>query len=602
MKQKVSDYIASFLPEHGVTQVFSVVGGGAMHLNDSLGHSTGLSVLYQHHEQACSMAADAYARVSGKPAAVCVTTGPGATNAITGVMGAYVGSVPMLVLSGQVRWQTSVYASGLPLRTLGVQEFDIIGSVRNMTKYCETVQDPARIRYCLEKALYLAQSGRPGPCWLDLPLDVQAAIIETDTLQPYEPEESDMPIISQDIIAALMDRLLAAKRPVLLAGNGIRLSGAHKAFLALAHALEIPVVTTASSVDAIASDDTCFVGRTGMTGDRAGNFAVQNSDCILCLGSRLSFSQIGFHTKTWARAAYRFLVDIDPAEIAKNSAYVNESLCADAGAFIAALAPLARRLPCDRWRAQCAAWRAAYPVVLPCHYSDEPANLYAFYREMTARLTGEDTLVVSCGTARVIGSQAAQIHEGMRFITNVSAASMGFDLPAATGVCVANGGKSTILVTGDGSIQMNLQELQTISHHRFPVVIFVINNGGYHSIRQTQNAYFQPPLVGVGPESGDLSFPALDKIAYAYDLPYCAIRGCGDLGARLSEILAMPRPLICEVFVGTKQPVEPKVSSRQTPDGQMVSLPLEDMAPFLPRKELEQNMLIPLTEHSKWNE
>ncbi|MEA4871028.1 MAG: thiamine pyrophosphate-binding protein [Christensenella sp.] len=602
MRQKVSDYIASFLLAHSITDVFSVVGGGAMHLNDSLGHTKGIHVTYQHHEQACSMAADAYARVAGKPAVVCVTTGPGATNAITGVMGAYVGSVPMLVLSGQVRWQTSVYATGLPLRTLGVQEFDIIGSVRNMTKYCETLQSPARIRYCLEKALFLASEGRPGPCWLDLPLDVQAAVVDTDILEGYQPESTDLPPVSPALAQAVMDRLLMAERPLLLAGNGIRLSGAHEAFLAFAHALEIPVVTTASSVDAIASDDPCFVGRTGMTGDRAGNFAVQNSDCVLCLGSRLSFSQIGFNTRTWARAAWRCIVEIDPVELAKNSAYADECIHADAGAFLAALGRFAHRLPCDAWRVQCSAWRANYPVVLECHYSEEPANPYAFFREMTARLSGEDTLVVSCGTARVVGSQAAQIHEGMRFITNVSAASMGFDLPAATGVCVANGGKSTILVTGDGSIQMNLQELQTIVHHRFPIVIFVINNDGYHSIRQTQSAYFQPPLVGVGPESGDLSFPDLGKIAGAYGLPYCAIHSCQDLGSRLQEILSLPRPLLCEVFVGTEQAVEPKVSSRQTPEGQMVSLPLEDMAPFLPREELERTMLIPLTEHSKWSE
>ncbi|MDP3448291.1 MAG: thiamine pyrophosphate-binding protein [Eubacteriales bacterium] len=602
MRQKVSDYIADILLSRGVTDVFSVVGGGSMHLNDSLGHATGLRVTYQHHEQACSMAADAYARVTGKPAAVCVTTGPGATNAITGVMGAYVGSVPMLVLSGQVRWATSVYASGLPLRTLGVQEFDIIGSVRNMTKYCETVHEPARIRYCLEKALYLACAGRPGPCWLDLPLDVQAAIIETDTLVGYQSEDDALPHVSLETARVVIDRLLSAERPLILAGNGIRLSGAHENFLHLVHTLQVPVVTTASSVDAIASDDPCFVGRTGMTGDRAGNFAVQNCDCLLCLGSRLSFSHIGFNTKTWARAAWRCLVDIDPVQLEKNRSYVDDCIRADADEFITALNNCAVLLPCDTWRAQCANWRSNYPVVLPCHYSGEPANLYAFFHEMTVCLSSADTIVVSCGSARVVGSQAAQIHEGMRFITNVSAASMGFDLPAATGVCVANSGKSTILVTGDGSIQMNLQELQTIVHHGYPVVIFVINNGGYHSIRQTQNAYFRLPLVGVGPESGDLSFPALEKISQAYGLPYCAVHNCEELNTRLNEILSQPRPLICEVFVGAKQPVEPKVTSRQTPDGQMVSLPLEDMAPFLTREELEHNMLIPLMENLEWSE
>ena len=602
MKRKVSDYIADFLVRNQIQYIFSVVGGGAMHLNDAFGHQPALKVVYQHHEQACSMAADACARITGLPAAVCVTTGPGATNAITGVMGAYIDSIPMLVFSGQVRYATSVYAAALPLRTRGVQEFDIIGSVGNMTKYCETVKEPGRIRYALEKALYMTREGRPGPCWLDIPLDVQAAVVEEDDLPGFTPDTVADCTIDREMLRQVMHKLTQAKRPLVLAGNGIRIGGAHQVFLDFVHLMKIPVVTTASSVDAIATDDPCYVGRTGMTGDRAGNFAVQNCDCLLSIGSRLSYSQTGFYTKAWARAAYKIAVDVDAAELQKDTVGADRPVCADALSFLTAFTELAQALPCDDWRTQCAMWKKQYPVVTSRHYTHDIANTYAFFEQLTKRLTANDDLLVSCGTARVIGSQAAVITEGMRFITNVSAASMGFDLPAAVGVSVANRGRRTVLVTGDGSLQMNLQELQTIVHHRFPILIFVINNAGYHSIRQTQNAYFHPPLVGVGPDSGDLSFPDLAKISAAYGLPYERIQNCDELPAKLEQLLQSPLPAVCEVMVGAQQRTEPKVASKQTANGQMVSLPLEDMAPFLPREELRQNMYIPLMEASEWKE
>ncbi len=603
MIQKVSDYIADFLAQHHLNWVFSVVGGGAMHLNDSIGHHASLHVTYQHHEQACAMAADACARITGHPAVVCVTTGPGATNALTGVMGAYIDSIPMLVLSGQVRWATSIHAAkGLSLRTRGVQEFDIISAVQGMTKYCVTVQDPSLIRWHLEKALTTACEGRPSPCWLDIPLDVQAATVDTDSLPGYTHTDADAFLCPQAVAKEVAKHLSVAKRPVIIAGNGIRISGAHLAFLRLISKLNIPVVTTLSSVDAVANDHPCYVGRTGINGNRAANFAVQNSDLILSIGSRMSYTQTGFNTKTWAREAKRIVVDIDMDELRKDNIRIDERICANASSFIQALLPYASAHPCDAWRAQCDKWRTAYPAVEPRHYSHDTANAYAFFHELTTRLTSADDLIVSCGTARVSGSQASVIHEDMRFITNVSAASMGFDLPAATGVCVANNGRRTILVTGEGSLQMNLQELQTIAHHQFPLLIFVINNEGYHSIRQTQKAYFTPPLVGIGPESQDLSFPDLSKIAAAYGFPYEAIKTCDGLGDRLEKILDGERPLICELFVGKNQQAEPKVASRQTAAGQMVSLPLEDMAPFLPREELLSNMYIPLADASNWED
>ena len=333
MKQKVSDYIADFLVKNGITDIFTVTGGGAMHLNDSFGHHSGLHCIYNHHEQASAMAAEAYARIDNKIAAVCVTTGPGATNAITGVVGGWMDSIPMLVFSGQARYATTIRASGLELRTRGVQEFDIIGSVKNMTKYCELIRDPEKICYCLEKALYIAKAGRPGPCWLDIPLDVQGAWIETEKLEHFIPSQ-DNDYISAETVDEIISRIQKAERPVIFAGNGIRLSGAHSAFLELVEKLNVPVVTGMSSVDAIASDHRLYVGRSGTTGNRAGNFAVQNCDLLLSLGSRLSFFQTGFNYQTWARGAYKIINDIDPDELEKDSINADMKVCCDVAGLI----------------------------------------------------------------------------------------------------------------------------------------------------------------------------------------------------------------------------------------------------------------------------
>ncbi len=597
MKQRVSDYISDFLVQHDISDVFMVTGGGAMYLDDSLGHNTDLHCTFNHHEQACAMAAEAYARIDNRIAAVCVTTGPGATNAITGVICGWMDSIPMLILSGQARYATTVYASGLKLRTRGVQEFDVIESVRNMTKYCELVKDPKKIRYCLEKALYLAREGRPGPCWLDIPLDMQSAFVETDTLEGYEPEGEKVPeCLRPETIAFVIRKLAEAKRPVIYVGNGVRLAGAHEDFLKLAERLNVPVVDGMSSVDAIASDHRLFAGRTGTTGERAGNFAVQNSDVLLSLGSRLSYFQTGFASEYYARAAYTIVNDIDAEELEKDTIHPDLKLCCDVKLLIDRLLDaLPQPLPPKtEWIDQCQRWRRAYPVVQERHYQDPKPNIYAFYQEMSSRLGKDDALVASCGTSRVAGSQASVITEGMRFITNPATASMGYGLPAAIGVCVARGGKKTVLVTGEGSFQMNIQELQTIVQNRLPVVIFIMNNGGYHSIRMTQHNYFHEPLIGVGPESGDLSFPDLSLLAPAYGLAFRRCEQREDMAASIEWALGQNRPAICEMMLSTKQITEPKVSSRKLEDGTMISSTLEDMAPFLPREEMKQNMYIPM--------
>ena len=605
MKQKVSDYIADHIAEWGIRDVFTVTGGGAMHMNDAFGHHPKLHCTYQHHEQACAMAAEAYARMDNRMAAVCVTTGPGATNAITGVLGGWMDSIPMLVFSGQARYATTVAASGLKLRSMGVQECNIVPVVTSITKYAQMIIHPEDIRYHLEKALYMAVNGRPGPVWLDIPLDVQGAVIDTEKLRGYDPQENpkEKPAeISQDIIQQILDKIEKSRRPVLFPGNGVRLAGAMDDFQKLVNILGVPVMTGMSSVDAMESEHPYFAGRSGGTGTRPGNFALQNSDVLLSIGNRQGFAQTGFQYQDWARGSYTILNDIDENELKKPSLHVSLPVCGDAGDLIRKLICAAKLRGADEtnpsfkgrdWIRQCQVWKQKYPVVTAKHYEtveEGCTNIYAFYEELSKAMQEGQTLMVSVGTSRVAGSQAFRVKKGQRFITNPNTASMGFCLPAATGICVAQPGKPVVCVTGEGSLQMNLQELQTIWQNRLPVKLFVINNQGYHSIRQTQQSYFEPPLVGVGAESGDLSFPDLSKIIPAYGFSYRAVHAAEELPETLHQVLEETGASVCEVFVTKYQKTEPKTSAKKLPDGSMVSAPLEDMYPFLSKEELEENM------------
>lgn len=605
MRQKVSDYISEFLVKNNISHVFTVTGGGAMHLNDSLGHKEGLTCIYNHHEQACSIAAESYARINNKIAAVCVTTGPGGTNAITGVVGGYLDSIPMLVLSGQVRYDTTARSTGLNLRAMGDQEFDICKAVESMTKYCEMIIDPEKIRYCLEKALYIAQSGRPGPCWLDIPLNVQGSYIETEKLEGYNPEEYNKILpqeIDEQVIDIIIDKIKTAKRPVLYAGNGIRISKGYGSFKSVIEKLNIPIVTAWNSIDAIYDTHPLYVGRAGIMGDRAGNFAVQNSDLVLSIGCRLSIRQVGYNWKTWAREAYKIVVDIDKEELNKPTLNIDMKVCADAKDL---LERLDKKLNNEKlfnnseWLRICNDWKKNYPVVLPKHYEniDGLANVYCFIKELSNRLSENQITVVGNGSACVVGSHAYVIKPGQRFIINSAIASMGYDLPAAIGAVYAKQNDlDVICITGDGSIQMNLQELQTIIHHKMPLKIFIINNNGYHSIRQTQTNLFNKQFVGIGPESQDLSFPDMSKLSAAYGYKYYKISKNEEIPIVIEKILNEKGPLICEVFVSDKQNFEPKSATKKLEDGTLVSPPLEDLAPFLDREEFKKNMFIQLIE------
>lgn len=598
MKIKVSNYISEWFVKHGVTDVFTVTGGGAMHLNDAFGHQKGLNCMYNHHEQACAIAAESYARINNKIAVVCVTTGPGGTNALTGVVGGWLDSIPMIIISGQVRYDTTARSTGLPLRAMGDQEFDICKAVDCMTKYSEMVTDPLKIKYCLERAFYESQHGRPGPCWLDIPLNVQGAFIETENLVSCDPKEFNAtlpPPVSTDIVNSILERIKYADRPIFYAGNGIRISGGFEVFQKIVDKLNIPVVTCFDSIDLIDDENPLYVGRSGIMGDRAGNFAVQNSDLIFSVGNRLSIRQVGYNHKTWARGAFVIANDIDSNELKKPTLHVEMPVWADAKDLmekIDSLLPEGKLFDKENWIEHCRNWKVKYPVVQERQLSQAgKVNVYAFIKTLSDKLSEGQITVVGNGSACVVGSQAYVIKKSQRFILNSGAASMGYDLPAAIGACIASDKSEIICVTGDGSIQMNLQELATISFHRLPIKIFVINNDGYHSIRQTQSNYFGKPLVGVGRDSGDLGFPKFEKLIPAYELPYYQLRDNQTMSVDLDEILAKNAPFVCEVFVDTEQKFEPKVAARKLPDGTLVSATLENMSPFLSEEELNQNLI-----------
>ena len=607
MRQRLADYVADFLVEHGVTDIFSVVGGGAMHLNDALGHKDGLKVTYNHHEQACAMAAEAYARLDNRIAAVCVTTGPGGTNVLTGVVGGWLDSIPMFIISGQVRYDTTaryvLQFTEIPLRAMGDQEYDIVKSVTPMTKYAVMIEDPKTIRYHLERAWHLATTGRPGPVWIDIPVNYQGGYIETDELEGYDSSEDDAklpPAVDEDTIKVVLDKIKHAQRPVFHAGYGIRLSGGYKAFRSVAKKLNIPIVTYWNAVDLIEDDNPLYCGRAGNMGDRPGNWAIQNADLILAVGTRISIRQVGYNWKTWARAAEVIMVDIDKAEMKKPTLHIEMPIWADAKDFLTKL-DAAANAPVSEggiWNETCQRWKKEYPVVLPHHWEENgtTANVYAFVRYLSSQLPENSLTAVSNGACCVVGNQAYVIQKGSRMANNSAIASMGYGLPAAIGTCIGGGRKSTICLEGDGSIMMNLQELQTILTNQLPIKIFLINNKGYHSIRITQTNLFNKNFVGIGEESGDLSFPEFKKIAEAFGYRYFSAHSNAEMKSAVDEVLSLNGPAFCEIFTDTKQVWEPKSSTKRLPDGTLVSPPLEDLAPFLPREELEKQMFIPLVE------
>ena len=606
MKQEVSEYIGQYLVAKGVTHNFTVPGGGAMYLNMAFGHTEGLTNIFVQHEQTAAMAAEAFARIDNVPALVCCTTGPGGTNTLTGVLGAWLDSIPVIVISGQVKYPSTARSTGLKLRAMGDQEYDITPASSAMTKYAEMVIDPSTIRYHLEKAFWLATHGRPGPVWLDIPQDVQRAMVDPEELPGFDPKECSSevpPRVSDEEADFILNKIRSASRPVLNLGNGVRIAGAYDAVQRLISLLNIPVVTGVNSIDTVPSDCHLYVGRAGLIGDRPGNWAIQNSDLLLSIGSRLSARQVGYDVKSWARAAYTIVEDADENELRKPTIRVDHPVHADA---LDLVEKLLERLdgkalaPNEEWNARCAGWRRDYPVTNMAQAAEKRAiNVYYFMDRLSRALPEDQVIVTGNGSACVVSSQTLQMKRGQRYLYNSGAASMGYDIPAAIGACLASGCKETVCLSGDGSIQMNLQDLQTIVFHKLPIKLFVVNNAGYHSMRQTEGNLFPDKTpVGIGPETGDLSFPELSRIANAYGIPYFSARHNNEVDETINTALSAVGPIICEVFVVTDQKFEPKSATKKLPDGTLVSPPLEDLAPFLPREELERIMVIPLWEES----
>lgn len=589
---KVSDYIMKRLKEvYHVDCIFMVSGGGAMHLNDSVGKY--LPYICNHNEQGCSIAAEGYARVNQKLAVVNVTTGPGGLNCLNGVMGEWTDSVPVLYLSGQVKYETTLDScKEIPLRQLGDQEVDIISVVKPLTKYAVMVKEAKDIKYHLDRAIHIATSGRFGPVWLDIPLNVQAAMIDENNLRDYDHSEDDLhlPDISKEI-QHLVQMIKNAKRPLLVAGHGIRLSGALAEFEQLVAKLNIPVVTTMNGFDLVAEDNPNFVARIGTVANRAGNFILQNADLVITVGSRNNIRQVSYNWENYAKNAKLVCVDIDKAELDKKTVNPTLKIHADCKNFIAQLLVAVEQHQQTDWNIWAQYIKVKYPPVQEApRIEDSPIEPYAFIEKLIQHFKEDEVVVGGNGTAFLVPFQVGRVKKGQRYIWNSGDASMGYDLPAAIGACCANGRKDTICLAGDGSIMMNLQELQTMKHYQLPIKLFILNNDGYISIQQTQKNFFEGRMTACTRDSG-VTFPDFIRLGQAFDLPTVRIESKENLDAQIRKVLSMEGPVLCEVMLTPGYIFAPKLSAKKLPDGSMVSPSLEDLFPFLPKEEVEENMI-----------
>ena len=598
MKKKVSDLIIEYIASVGVKHVFLMPGGANINLVDSAAKSSLLQYVCNHHEQACAMAAESYGRVGGN-IGVCITTvGPAATNTLTGVMGAWTDSIATLYLCGQVKRDNMI--TGTHLRQLGVQEINIADIARPITKYSEVILDVIDVKYHLQKAIFLAKHGRPGPVLLDIPSDIQSIEIEESELREFNPQEEgyfeadakkEKDISSQ--VSTLIEMLKNSKRPIIFVGKGVRLAKAEQEFLKLIEILQIPVLTSMSAHDSVPTDNPLCIGRPGVFGDRAGNFAVQNTDLLISIGARHHLWNIGYTYTAFARDAKKVVVDIDSEELKKKTMVPDLPINVDAKVFIKEFSKQAFAVKnASEWLLCCQNWKSKYPVVVP-EYKDEKGfvNSYYFTKVLSKQLDEGDIVMTGVGTAFTGTLQSFSVKKDQRLHSSVGCASMGYDLPSAIGAWFATKKDRIILITGEGSIMLNLQELQTISHYKIPVKIFLLNNNGYLAIKNTQNSFFQGHLAAVSPETG-VSFPSFAKVADTFGLQYVSIADHSTLEESIDKVLRSQGPVICDIAMSPTQPLLPKVYSEKLPDGTMISKPLEDMFPFLDRDEFSKNMFI----------
>lgn len=600
---RVCDLIADYIYRNGVEDIFLVSGGGLMFLTDGLACNSTINKVCCHHEQAAAMAAVSYAKYRGMGCAY-VTTGCGGTNAVTGVLHAWQDNVPCIFISGQCKQVETLEYTNLPIRQVGVQEADIVSIVSSITKYAIMVRRKEDILYHLEKAFYLAGNGRPGPVWLDIPMDIQSAEVDMTELRHFNPKElkTEKSEASEMEINGLICDLEHAKRPVIIAGHGVRLAGATEELYKLVHKYNIPVVFSRLGTDVMPTVDDLNIGRIGNKGTRAANFAVQNADLVVAIGSRLSVSSTGQEYKYFAREAKVIAVDIDKYEHLKNTVHIEQIIQSDAKDVIEKLLKKSWENDYSEWAQKCLKWKQKYPVCLKEYYekSSSGINMYLFVEELSKYFKEDSVVVTDAGSAVYVPAQGIKTcNKRQRYITSGGQAEMGYTLPAAIGVCAARAGEEVLGITGDGSFQMNIQELQTLVHYKMPVKLFVWNNDGYLSIRATQSKFFQGRFIGTDSTSG-VSFPQIRKIADAYGIDYFRIDTIQDIELQMSQIMARTGPVLCEVKIIRDQEVIPSVSSKKLPDGTLLSLPIEDMYPFLPREEFYSNMIVtPVLEKQK---
>jgi len=592
---RVTDYIFKYLADYGVKHVFLVTGGGAMHLNDSLKNENRIKYFCTYHEQGAAIAAEGYARTKGTLAVVNVSSGPAVTNALTGVIGQWLDSVPVLYLSGQVKYETTVGSdpSNPSLRQLGDQEINVIDMVKGVTKYAKMITEPNSIKQELDKAVNLATTGRPGPVWLDIPLNVQGALIDESSL-PSDKINKSPSLVNDKIIFDVVNQIQKAKKPVIVAGHGIRIAKSEKEFLKLVDLIKIPVLSTFNGVDLIASQSDNFIGRIGTLGSRAGNFALQNADLIIFIGTRNNIRQVSYNWNSFGKNGKKIIVDIDYGELHKKTVKGDLLIQTDAKDFIN---KLSKKIPSGfsvdkKWKEWCLLRKKKYPIVMKEHKvpNQNSVNPYNFVEELTSIMNENAIVVAANGSACVVLFQAGVVKTGQRFIYNSGCASMGYALPASIGASLAVN-RDVICITGDGSIQMNIQELQSIKHHKLPIKIFILNNQGYGSMKLTQTTFFNKNLIGCNEASG-ISFPDNSKLADLYGLKYFKIDSTTKMKDVIKKVLSSSGGVLCEVMLTKDYVIAPKLTSERKPDGSMVAKPLEDLYPFLDRDELFSNMIV----------
>ncbi len=588
----VSEYIFDFFHKKGVEAVFMVTGGQAMYLDDAVGRNGHYSIICHHHEQACTMSADAYGRIRNKPAIALVTAGPGSVNAMNGVVGAYTDSSPMIVLSGQANLSFVQYEEKTNIRQFGIQGINIRSMVEGLVKYFKTIDQVNRVQAYLEEAWEAATGGRPGPVWIDVPLDIQRAEVpENQVRHPLPPKYNDTYRLDA-AVSSMVDHLKKAKRPVFLAGQGVSLSGARGLFRDLVEAAGIPVITARLGIDLIESSHPLYVGRPGNYGERSANFAIQNADLIISLGCRLASSLVGHSPESFGKHAYKIVVDIDQEELDKPGVVIDEKVHLDCRDVIA---ELAKRIsasplpPCPEWVQQCAFWKEHYPVVQPSYKDEKPVNSYYFIDRLSALSPDNANILVDTGSCFHVACQTWKVKRGQQFLTTGGISSMGYWC-AGIGACVANGRKDTVVITGDGSLQMNIQEFAPIHYNRLPIKTFVLNNNGYLLIRSTQRNFMEDRFLGEGPDSG-VWCPDLEKIAAAYEIPFYRISSVDEIDETVRRVFETEGPVICEVMTPQWQALVPRITSEKMPDGRLVAHEYSDMFPFLNRDEYRKNMI-----------